>query len=68
MNPGGVVRKLGGIDPPEGLWETPCLHIVIKQQFSTFIFAVFLLNYFTRIVLAKCCRPFLWQGCKFVSG
>ena len=22
--------------------------------------------YFRRIVLAKCCRPFLWTGCKFV--
>ena len=24
MKPGGVVRKLGGINPPEGVWETPC--------------------------------------------
>ena len=24
LKPGGVVRKLGGINPPEGVWETPC--------------------------------------------
>jgi len=45
------------------LWA---LHIVIKQQFFTFIFAVLLLNLFYTYSLAKCCRPFLQQGCKFV--
>ena len=25
---GGVVRKLGGINPPEGVWETPWYHLL----------------------------------------
>ena len=41
-------------------------HCYKTTVFFTLIFAVFLLNYFTRIVLAKCCRPLLWQGCNFV--
>ena len=45
------------------LWA---LHIVIKQQFFTFIFTVFLLNLLYTYSLAKFCRPFLQQGCKFV--
>jgi len=44
MNPGGVVRKLGGIDPPEGGVGNSLLTHCYKTTFSTFIFAVFLLN------------------------
>jgi len=41
------------------LWA---LHIVIKQQFFTFIFAVLLLNLLYTNFLAKCCLLFLRQG------
>ena len=47
------------------LWA---LHFVIKQQFFLHLYLQFSTKFFycTRIVLAKCCRPLLRQGCKFV--
>ena len=37
MKPGRVVRKLGGINPPEGVWQTPWQSCISVGVWSSYI-------------------------------